>query len=108
MFAQARAEALTQAELIVTDAVAAINQALLDGAAGIGTWRQNQHPAADTAVTETTTADTPTPDADAPTTETPATDTPTTDVPTAGAPAAEEFDGALSSYAKYLDRLLSL
>ena len=35
-------EALTQAEVVVTDAVAALYQALLDQTAQIGTWRSGQ------------------------------------------------------------------
>jgi hypothetical protein len=40
-FAVAATEALGQAETIVTDAVAALNQALLSGVADLGQWRES-------------------------------------------------------------------
>jgi hypothetical protein len=39
-FPQAPAVALAQAELVVTDAVAALSRSLLDDAAKLGGWRQ--------------------------------------------------------------------
>ncbi len=40
-FAVAATEALGQAEVIVTDAIAAVNQALLTASAGLGSWRES-------------------------------------------------------------------
>ena len=40
-FSVAATEALGQAELVVTDAIAALNQALLNGVVGLGSWREN-------------------------------------------------------------------
>jgi hypothetical protein len=43
-FSVAATEALGQAELIVTDAVAALTQALLNGVASLGAWRDSEQP----------------------------------------------------------------
>ncbi len=39
-FADAPADAVAQAELVVTDAIHALNQVLLDEATSLGIWRQ--------------------------------------------------------------------
>jgi len=46
-FDQAPVDAVAQAELIVTDAVAALHEALLDNAVHIGSWRQTERPDAE-------------------------------------------------------------
>jgi hypothetical protein len=43
-FAQAPAEAVAQAELVVTDAVAALHGILLKNAADLGGWRHSEDP----------------------------------------------------------------
>ena len=41
-FAESPADAVAQAELVVTDAIHALNQVLLDEAINLGTWRPGE------------------------------------------------------------------
>jgi hypothetical protein len=45
-FNQAAKEAVTQAEVVVTDAIAAVNQALAAESAAAGVWRESDQPEA--------------------------------------------------------------
>jgi hypothetical protein len=46
-FTQAAVDAVAQAEVVVTDAIAAVNQALTAETVAAGTWRESEQPEAD-------------------------------------------------------------